>query len=63
MPKTGALRWSYKTGSLIESSPAVANGVVYEEVTLSPVTKAHRLAPVLASSAYTLPSPSRYQPI
>ena len=26
---TGAMLWSYTTGSTIESSPAVANGVVY----------------------------------
>ena len=26
---TGALLWSYTTGSAVESSPAVANGVVY----------------------------------
>lgn len=26
---TGALKWSYTTGSAIFSSPAVANGVVY----------------------------------
>lgn len=25
----GALVWSYTTGSLVESSPAVANGMVY----------------------------------
>jgi outer membrane protein assembly factor BamB len=26
---TGALLWSYATGGMVESSPAVANGVVY----------------------------------
>ena len=26
---TGAKLWSYATGSYVESSPAVANGVVY----------------------------------
>jgi len=27
--KTGAKVWSYRTGSSVNSSPAVANGVVY----------------------------------
>jgi outer membrane protein assembly factor BamB len=27
--KTGSKLWSYTTGKLVESSPAVANGVVY----------------------------------
>ena len=26
---TGAKLWSYKTGDLVDTSPAVANGVVY----------------------------------
>ena len=28
-PSTGQLLWKYTTGGLIDSSPAVANGVVY----------------------------------
>ncbi len=28
-PTTGTLKWSYATGSPIDSSPVVVNGVVY----------------------------------
>jgi len=26
---TGTLKWHYKTGNVVSSSPAIANGVVY----------------------------------
>jgi hypothetical protein len=29
VPSNGQLKWNYTTGSSVESSPAVANGVVY----------------------------------
>src|SRR5689334_16985337 len=28
-PTTGATRWKYQTGGIVDSSPAVADGVVY----------------------------------